>query len=81
MSDRHFPRLCQTCGSPLARKEDTCWRCGADWASRPKPSLRVIPGGAPEQPFEEPQAEVAVEAAIPVAAAIAVEAVGDGRPR
>jgi predicted amidophosphoribosyltransferase len=33
MRDRHFPRLCRSCDRPMARQEDTCWRCGAQWAS------------------------------------------------
>jgi hypothetical protein len=33
----------------MARQEDTCWRCGTQWATedRPRPPLHVIPGGAP----------------------------------
>jgi hypothetical protein len=32
----------------MARKENTCWRCGAQWASegRSRNALRVIRGGA-----------------------------------
>ncbi len=32
----------------MARQEDTCWRCGTEWASEdePRPTLRLIPGGA-----------------------------------
>lgn len=33
MRNRHFPRLCPSCGGPMARQEDTCWRCGAPWAT------------------------------------------------
>lgn len=29
MRNRHLPRLCRSCGGPMARQEDTCWRCGA----------------------------------------------------
>jgi predicted amidophosphoribosyltransferase len=32
MRDRHLPRLCRQCGSPMARQEDACWRCAAKWA-------------------------------------------------
>jgi predicted amidophosphoribosyltransferase len=28
---RHFPRLCGTCGAPMASQEDSCWSCGAIW--------------------------------------------------
>jgi hypothetical protein len=32
----------------MARQEDTCWRCGANWirTDEQRPALRVIPGGA-----------------------------------
>ncbi|MEA2180742.1 MAG: hypothetical protein QOG77_4039 [Solirubrobacteraceae bacterium] len=49
MRDRHLPRLCRPCHAPMARQEDTCWRCGTQWATedRPRTPLHVIPGGAP----------------------------------
>jgi hypothetical protein len=48
MRERHFPRVCPSCRAPLARQEDTCWRCGTQWASEgePRTTLRVIAGGA-----------------------------------
>lgn len=49
MRERHFPRLCRSCDAPMARQEDTCWHCGAAWASKRDETpnrLRVIPGGA-----------------------------------
>jgi predicted amidophosphoribosyltransferase len=48
MRDRHFPRLCRTCRAPMARQEETCWRCGAPWASEDAPPtrLKVLAGGA-----------------------------------
>ena len=51
MRDRHLPRLCGHCHSPMARQEDTCWRCGTQWASEkePRTALRVISGGAPDR--------------------------------
>jgi hypothetical protein len=45
MRDRHLPRLCRACHGPMARQQDTCWRCGAPWASEheaPK-TLRLVP--------------------------------------
>ena len=33
--NRHIPRLCRSCDAPMARQEDTCWRCGAVWHDRP----------------------------------------------
>ena len=49
MRDRHLPRLCRACHAPMARQEDTCWRCGTQWATedRPRTPLHVIPGEAP----------------------------------
>jgi len=57
MRDRHFPRLCLSCGAPLARQEDTCWRCGTAWLTedRSRTAMRVIPGGAQAQ--DPPDAE------------------------
>ena len=48
MRDRHFPRLCRQCRAPMARQQDSCWRCGTAWATEAKPraTLRVIPGAA-----------------------------------
>ena len=49
MRNRHFARRCVSCQAPMARQEDTCWRCGAQWRSeeRPPTTLHVIPGDAP----------------------------------
>ena len=51
----------------MARQEDTCWRCGVQWASegRPRNALRLIHGGLPGAT----QAEV--DAANDVVAALA----------
>ena len=48
MRDRHFPRLCRHCRAPIARQQDSCWRCGTEWATehQPRTTLRVIRGGA-----------------------------------
>lgn len=48
MRERHLPRLCDACRSPMARQEDTCWQCGTRWASEDQPPTRltVVPGGA-----------------------------------
>ena len=48
MRERHFPRVCRSCKAPMARQQDTCWRCGSQWASEdaPRTTLKVIPGGA-----------------------------------
>jgi hypothetical protein len=47
MRNRHLPRLCRSCQAPMAGQEDSCWSCGAQWASReasPTP-LRAIAVG------------------------------------
>jgi hypothetical protein len=39
----------------MARQEDTCWRCGTEWATEwaseeePRTALHLIPGDAPKQ--------------------------------
>ena len=55
MRDRHLPRLCRACHAPMARQEDTCWRCGTQWATeeRPRTPLHVIPGGVPKDAMSE----------------------------
>jgi hypothetical protein len=48
MRDRHIPRVCRSCKAPMARQEDTCWRCGTQWASEeePRTTLKLVAGGA-----------------------------------
>jgi predicted amidophosphoribosyltransferase len=52
MRHRHVPRLCESCQAPMARQSGRCWRCGTQWASedQPRTRLRMIPGGAPDEP-------------------------------
>jgi hypothetical protein len=40
----------------MAREEDACWRCGAQWASEeaPRVTLRAIAGGRPLSPAADP---------------------------
>src|SRR3954454_8100728 len=61
MRERHFPRACRSCRAPMARQEDTCWRCGAPWASAaaPRTTLHIIAGGAPEHVARPPEIVVA----------------------
>jgi hypothetical protein len=61
MRERHFPRLCGSCQAPMARQEDTCWRCGTQWATEdaPQTPLRVIPGGAATPAGGAPQPAIA----------------------
>jgi hypothetical protein len=74
MRDRHIPRVCRRCGAPMARQEDTCWRCGAQWASEdpPRTTLQVIAGGAPGQGASGPLPRT-------VAVADTARAAGDAR--
>jgi hypothetical protein len=62
MRERHFPRVCRSCHAPVARQEDTCWRCGAGWASEdvPRTTLRLIAGGAPTNVAVAPRRRIAV---------------------
>ena len=46
MRDRHIPRLCRSCTAPMARQQDTCWRCGVEWSTN-----------APSHPAADPTAE------------------------
>jgi hypothetical protein len=40
MRNRHIPRLCRVCTSPMGGQEETCWNCGAVYAA-------ARPAGAP----------------------------------
>ena len=55
-------RVCRSCHAPMARQEDSCWRCGAGWASEdvPRTTLRVIAGGAPMHVAVAPHRRLAV---------------------
>jgi hypothetical protein len=41
MRDRHLARLCRSCHGPMARQEDTCWRCATRWAAE-EPSATIL---------------------------------------
>jgi predicted amidophosphoribosyltransferase len=43
--NRHLPRLCTSCGAPLAAQQDTCWSCAAQWSEEsdaPQARLRLV---------------------------------------
>ena len=67
MRDRHFPRICGSCESPLARQEKACWHCGTPWATEDEPTtvLRLIQGGGMPDYRELPLA-VSAALAIPI---------------
>ena len=46
MRNRHLPRVCRVCHAPLARQEDTCWRCGTEWTSEDAPRTVARPAPA-----------------------------------
>ena len=72
MRDRHFPRVCRSCRAPMARQEDSCWRCGVSWASKdaPRTTLRLIAGGPPMNVAVAPDPRIAVAVADNARAAI-----------
>jgi hypothetical protein len=51
MRDRHISRVCRNCQAPMARQEETCWRCGTEWASEvePRTTLHLVPSDAHRQ--------------------------------
>ena len=58
MRDRHIPRLCGSCRGPMARQEDTCWRCGTRWDAEEQPAT-ILP--LPVRPLPAvPPGDVAV---------------------
>jgi hypothetical protein len=65
MRNRHIPRVCRNCRAPMARQEDTCWRCGVEWASEegPRTTLRLVSDGAPSQAEGTPDRPTAVAVA------------------
>jgi hypothetical protein len=66
MRERHFPRVCRACRAPMARQEDTCWRCGTPWASAgaPRTTLRVIAGGRATHVAGAPDPRIAAAVAL-----------------
>lgn len=83
MRNRHISRVCRNCQGPMARQENTCWRCGVEWATEEGPSttLRLVPDGAATRARRANEARrdaerwtneggsFAAEAAAPIAAA------------
>jgi predicted amidophosphoribosyltransferase len=64
MRNRHIPRLCRNCQAPMARHQDACWRCGAQWASEEAwTTLRLVAAAAPGQPEHVPERRIALEPA------------------
>ena len=65
MRNRHIPRLCRHCQAPMARHQDACWRCGAQWASEqaPRTTLRLVAAAAPGQPEHVPERRITLEPA------------------
>jgi hypothetical protein len=55
----------------MARREDTCWRCGTPWSSEGKPALRLIPGDADADPCTNEGGSFASEVTLPLPATAA----------
>ncbi len=49
----------------MARQEDTCWRCGTQWASEdgPRTTLKLVAGVAQAEERPDPAIAVAARAA------------------
>ena len=56
MRDRHLPRVCHNCSAPMARQEDSCWRCGTVWTVEP---AGTEPLAMPAVPTTVPQEQAA----------------------
>ena len=58
--NRHSPRLCTSCGSPMACQQDTCWNCAAPWSQEPDaPRARLRLVGSSPAPAPAPSASTA----------------------
>jgi hypothetical protein len=62
MRNRHRPRLCRNCRAPMAGQEDSCWRCGVEWAPEqsPRTTLRLVPATAPTRAEDVPEHRIPV---------------------
>lgn len=58
MRDRHHPRVCRSCQAPMARQQDSCWRCGTQWTSEDAPSTTLRPASR-ARPAVMPQKQAA----------------------
>ena len=65
MRDRHFPRLCRSCNGPMARQEDSCWRCEApaDGEPEPRPKLRAAEAASGTVRWTDDDGDIAAAAA------------------
>ena len=59
--NRHFPRLCSSCGAPMACQEDTCWHCAARWGQEPRapPGRLRLVAAPPAAPVSTAERSVA----------------------
>ena len=71
MRERHFPRLCRHCRAPMARQEDSCWRCGTPWVAEGKRALRLILGDADADRWTNEGGSFASEVTLPLPATAA----------
>jgi hypothetical protein len=56
----------------MSRQDETCWHCGAQWATEDAPTLRVIAGGTPTHAdrWVDDGGSVAAQAAVALDAAV-----------
>jgi hypothetical protein len=55
--NRHFPRLCTSCGAPMACQQDTCWSCAARWGDDAPPARLRLIESSPAAPVRVSSAE------------------------
>jgi predicted amidophosphoribosyltransferase len=69
--NRHLPRVCRHCHAPMASGDDTCWRCGTQWATEAAPptTLKLVPDPPPEPDDRLAPGQAATVAAVAVAVA------------
>lgn len=65
MRQRHFARLCRACDAPMARQEDSCWRCGVTWSEQIHAARSGVSAPASTE-RAEPGRLAAVAVAVPV---------------
>ena len=67
MRNRHMARVCHNCQAPMASGEDTCWRCGVEWAAEDPPTttLRLVAPLPADAPVPQPAHAAAATASLP----------------
>ena len=55
----------------MARQEETCWRCGTEWAPEGRPALQLIAGAADADRRRDDGGSFASEVTLPLPATAA----------